>query len=204
MKGSWDGREYPGLPRWAQCNHKDPYKREAWDGQSGRRHDDESRSQRDLKTLYFWFWRQRKKPWANKCRCPLESRKGKETFSPRTSRRSQSADTLTLAQRHPFQTSYLQNWKILHMCCFKPLNWLPCWPVGRQSAPNAGDVGSIPGLGRSLGEGNGKPLQHSCQENSMDRGAWLLQSMGSQRVRHSLATEQQQSHWISGTLWYQQ
>ena len=34
---------------------KDPYKREAWDGQSGRRHDDESRSQRDLKTLYFWF-----------------------------------------------------------------------------------------------------------------------------------------------------
>ena len=34
------------------------------------------------------------------------------------------------------------------------------------------DPGSIPGSGRSPGEGNGKPLQYSCQENSMDRGAW--------------------------------
>ena len=37
---------------------------------------------------------------------------------------------------------------------------------------NAGDAGSIPGLGRSPGEGNGKPLQCSCLENFMDRGAW--------------------------------
>ena len=37
---------------------------------------------------------------------------------------------------------------------------------------NAGDLGSIPGLGRSSGEGNGDPLQYSCLENSMDRGAW--------------------------------
>ena len=40
---------------------------------------------------------------------------------------------------------------------------------------NAGDlrdIGSIPGLGRSLGKGNGKPLQYSCLENTMDRGAW--------------------------------
>ena len=44
-----------------------------------------------------------------------------------------------------------------------------------------GDVGSIPGSGRSPGEGNGNPLQYSCLENSMDRGDW---SMGSQRVRH--------------------
>ena len=51
---------------------------------------------------------------------------------------------------------------------------------------NAGDikdVGLIPGLGRSPGEGNGNPLQYSCLENSMDRGAWGLQSMRSQRVR---------------------
>ena len=34
------------------------------------------------------------------------------------------------------------------------------------------DLGSVPGLGRSLGEGNGKPLQYSCLENPMDRGAW--------------------------------
>ena len=43
---------------------------------------------------------------------------------------------------------------------------------GKESACNAGDAGSIPGLGRSRGEGNGHPLQLSCLENSMDREAW--------------------------------
>ena len=42
----------------------------------------------------------------------------------------------------------------------------------KVSAYNAGDPGSIPGLGRSTGEGNGNPLQYSCLENPMDRGAW--------------------------------
>ena len=41
-----------------------------------------------------------------------------------------------------------------------------------MSACNAGDSGSIPGLGRFSGEGNGNPLQYSCLENPMDRGAW--------------------------------
>ena len=41
---------------------------------------------------------------------------------------------------------------------------------GKVSACNEGDLGSIPGLGRSPGEGNGNPLQYSCLENSMDRG----------------------------------
>ena len=40
------------------------------------------------------------------------------------------------------------------------------------SAGDARDAGSIPGLGRSPGEGNGNPLQHPCLENPMDRGAW--------------------------------
>ena len=44
---------------------------------------------------------------------------------------------------------------------------------GKASAYNAGDPGSIPGLGRSPGEGNGNPLQYSCLENPMDRGGWL-------------------------------
>ena len=44
--------------------------------------------------------------------------------------------------------------------------------VGKESACNVGDLGLIPGLGRSPGEGNGNPLQHSCLENSMNRGAW--------------------------------
>ena len=43
---------------------------------------------------------------------------------------------------------------------------------GKESACNAGDPGSIPGLGRSPGEGNGNPLQYSCLGNPMDRGAW--------------------------------
>ena len=42
----------------------------------------------------------------------------------------------------------------------------------RESACNAGDPGSTPALGRSPGEGNGYPLQYSCLENPMDRGAW--------------------------------
>ena len=42
---------------------------------------------------------------------------------------------------------------------------------GRASVYNAGDLGSIPGLGRFPGEGNGNPLQYFCLENSMDRGA---------------------------------
>ena len=47
----------------------------------------------------------------------------------------------------------------------------PCGSVGKESSCNAGDLGSIPGLGRSPGEGNGCPLQYSCLENPMDRGA---------------------------------
>ena len=43
---------------------------------------------------------------------------------------------------------------------------------GKESACNAGDPGSVPGLGRSPGEGNGYPFQYSYLENSMDRGAW--------------------------------
>ena len=43
---------------------------------------------------------------------------------------------------------------------------------GKESACNAGDPGSIPGSGRSPGEGNGNPFQYSCLESSMDRGAW--------------------------------
>ena len=50
---------------------------------------------------------------------------------------------------------------------------------------NAGDPDLIPGLGRSPGGGNGNPLQYSCLENLMDRGAWRVQSMGLQRAGYS-------------------
>ena len=48
----------------------------------------------------------------------------------------------------------------------------PQGSVGKESACNAGDLGLIPRLGRTSGEGNGNPLQYSRLENSMNRGAW--------------------------------
>ena len=60
---------------------------------------------------------------------------------------------------------------------------------GKASACNAGDPGSIPGLGRSPGEGNGNPLQYSCLGNPTDGGAWLVTVHG---VTKSDVTEQLQ------------
>ena len=60
--------------------------------------------------------------------------------------------------------------KLLHNCT--PLTCFPGGSEVKASASNAGDLGSIPGLGRASGEGNGNPLQYSCLENPMDRGAW--------------------------------
>ena len=56
---------------------------------------------------------------------------------------------------------------------------------GKESACNVGDLGSIPGSGRSPGEENGNPLQGSCLENFTDREDGRLQSMGLQRVEHN-------------------
>ena len=53
-----------------------------------------------------------------------------------------------------------------HKCGF------PGGSDGKEYACNVGDPGSLPGSGRSSGEGNGYPLQYSCLENPMDRGAW--------------------------------
>ena len=52
------------------------------------------------------------------------------------------------------------------------------------NAEDVRDMGLIPGLGRSPGGGRGSPLQYSCLENPMGRGAWQLQSVGSQKVKH--------------------
>ena len=63
---------------------------------------------------------------------------------------------------------------------------------GKVSAYNAGDLGSIPGLGRSPGEGNGNPLQYSCLENHMDRGAWWA-------IVHGVAKSQTQLKRLSSS-----
>ena len=65
----------------------------------------------------------------------------------------------------------------------------PCSSVGKESACNAGDLGSIPGSRRPPGEGNSNSLQYSCLENLMDRGAWQATVHGVARVRHDLVTK---------------
>ena len=82
----------------------------------------------------------------------------------------------------------------------EPILGLPHGSVVKKPPANAGNTGWIPLSGNSPREGNGSPLQCSCCENLMDRGAYSplwsymggLQSMGSQRVRHHWTTEHQQ------------
>ena len=91
---------------------------------------------------------------------------------------------------------------------------------GKASVYNVGDLGLIPGSGRSPGEGNGNPLQYSCLENPMDRGAWYPWGHKSQtrlsnftftlllhpilqmgKLRHREVEKLAQSHTVSGTGW---
>ena len=68
--------------------------------------------------------------------------------------------------------------------------------ISKESARNAGDQGSIPRLGRSPGEGNSNPLQYSCLENPMNRGAWRATVHGVPRVGHDLVTkEREREKW---------
>ena len=71
---------------------------------------------------------------------------------------------------------------------------LPWWLSGKESTCQAEDMVSIPGLERSSGGGNGNPFQYSCLGNPTYRGACRLQSMGSQRVGHDLATKHTHTH----------
>ena len=64
----------------------------------------------------------------------------------------------------------------------------PVVSVSKESACNAGDPGSIPGLGRSPGVGNSNPLHYSCLENPTDRGAWWTTAHGVTRVWHDRIT----------------
>ena len=64
-------------------------------------------------------------------------------------------------------------------------------PAMRESAFNAGDLGSFRGLGRCPGEGNGNPFKYSCLENPMDRGAWRATVHGVAGIGHDLVTKPQ-------------
>ena len=75
----------------------------------------------------------------------------------------------------------------MHICYMQMLYDFPGGSDGKASAYNVGDPGSIPGLGRSPGEGNGNPLQDPCLENPMDRGAWLATVHGVTKSRTRLS-----------------
>ena len=77
-------------------------------------------------------------------------------------------------------------------CCFRGF---PGGSDGEESACNAGDPGSIPGSGRSPGEGNGNPLQYSWLENFMNGGAWQAAVHGVPKSQTRLVTNTQ-------NLWY--
>ena len=93
-----------------------------------------------------------------------------------------------------WRTVYSDSLLTLKLCCFiielyGPILGFPCSSVGKESACSTGNPGSIPGLGRSPGEGNGYPLQCPCLQNSVDRGAWQATVHG---VGHDLVTKEQQ------------
>ena len=91
----------------------------------------------------------------------------------------------------------MSGWTIIHPYRASQVTLLVKNPP--SNAGDARDAGSIPGLGRSPEMGNGTPLQYSCLEYSMGRGAWQAivhrpQFMGPQRVRHDWATEHKHTY----------
>ena len=76
---------------------------------------------------------------------------------------------ITLSSFHSYELDYSWCWEFWYS---QSIRGFPGGSDGKESASNVGDLGSIPGSGRPRGEGNGNPLQYSCLENSMDRGAW--------------------------------
>ena len=95
---------------------------------------------------------------------------------------------LCLHSAGEIQSKSLQIYRQTGPCVIRSLIWVqphhPSLSNSKESACNAGDLGSIPGSGRSPGVGSGSPLQYSCLENPMDRGAWWATVHGSQRVGH--------------------
>ena len=94
-------------------------------------------------------------------------------------------------QLNCFRIPALQNTHRIHVAY-----GLPWWLSGKESACSAGVMGSIPGLGRSLGEENGCPMKYSCLENPMGRGAWRATVLVLQRVRYDWATKQWWQHML--------
>ena len=92
---------------------------------------------------------------------------------------------------HCIMSCYLSKWAAIGVFTenlFLSWRWgFPGGSDGKEASCNAGDLGSIPGLGRSPGEGKGNPLQYSCLENPIDRGAWRATVHGAAESRTRLS-----------------
>ena len=97
----------------------------------------------------------------------------------------------------PCHSAAEHEWKSINMFSGSSINDFPGGSDGKASACNAGDLGSIPGSGRSPGEGNGNPLQYYCLENPMDRGAWQAAVYGVAKSQTRLSDFPSQSHCIN-------
>ena len=80
-------------------------------------------------------------------------------------------------------------WEARSLILWLEVTIIPWWLRRERINLQWGDLGSIPGLGRSRGGGHGNPLQYSCPENVMDGGAWQATVHGSQRVGHGWVTQ---------------
>ena len=118
--------------------------------------------------------------------CPLHLKQGTGALGPlcfihnTTAWAGQSPGCFPLLKCIAPGTLWSQTWAMY--------SGFPGGSEGKESTGSAGDPSSILGLGRSPGEGNGYPLQDSCLENSMDRGAWQATVHGLQRIRHNCET----------------
>ena len=109
------------------------------------------------------------------------------------------ADSVPLShQGSPHDTYRICNKKVIYTQTHICLQMFPWWL--RQSAYNAGYLGLIPGLGISPEEGNGYPLQYSCQEHPMDRGAWQATVHGVENSWTQLNDSHTHTHTHTHTL----
>ena len=77
---------------------------------------------------------------------------------------------------------------------------LPLWLSRKNPPGNAGDIGLIPGPGRSPGEENGNPLQYFCLENLIDRGAWRVTVHGATKESNMTQCLNRHRHYILSTI----
>ena len=96
------------------------------------------------------------------------------------------------------QRLFRDSWPEMHAYCLKSNMGFPSGSDGKESTHHGGDLGLIPGSGRSPGGGNGNPLQCSRLEKSTDRGAWRATVRGLQRVGRDWVTNTWRAVWSSG------